>query len=51
LIFQDESNEHRNKTGNQTMPHKTTNNTPPHSYGKITKKNPDLCENHLFKLK
>ncbi|AES91575.1 hypothetical protein MTR_4g114990 [Medicago truncatula] len=29
-IFQYESNEHRTKTGNQTTPHKTTNNKSPH---------------------
>jgi len=36
LIFQQEPNEHRNKTRNQ-MPHKTTNNTTPHSDDEITK--------------
>jgi len=32
------TNEHRNKTQNQTTPHKTKNNTPSHSDDEITKK-------------
>jgi len=32
------TNENRNKTRNQTTPHKTTNNTPSHSDEEITKK-------------
>ncbi|KEH36490.1 hypothetical protein MTR_2g011510 [Medicago truncatula] len=44
-------NEHRKNTENQTTPHKTTNNKPPHLDDEITKKNLDLCENHLFRLK
>ena len=51
-LFQYESNEHRTKTENQTTPHKTTNNKPPHFDDEITKeKKLDLCENHLFRLK
>jgi len=42
---------HRKKTRNQTTPHKTTNNKPPHLDDEITKKKLDLCENHLFRLK
>ncbi|KEH35194.1 hypothetical protein MTR_3g081510 [Medicago truncatula] len=38
LIFQYESNEHYTKTGNQTTPHKTTNNKSPHLDDEITKK-------------
>ncbi|AES60177.1 hypothetical protein MTR_1g041700 [Medicago truncatula] len=37
-IFQYESNVHRTKTGNQTIPHKTTNNKSPHLDDEITKK-------------
>jgi len=37
---------------NQTILHMITNNTTPRLDDKITKKkNQDLCENHLFKLK
>jgi len=32
---------------NQTTPHKTTNNKPPHLGDEITKKNLDLCEKSL----
>ena len=38
MIFQYESNEHRNKTWNQTLSHKTTKTTTPHSNNEITKK-------------
>jgi len=54
LIFQYEPNKHRNKTRNQTMPHKTTNNTMPHSDYEITKtlkKTLDMYGNHLFRWK
>jgi len=45
------TNEHRNKTRNQTTPHKTTNTTS-HSDDEITKKGKNhLCENHLFDWK
>ena len=36
-------NEQRKKMRNQTTPHKTTNNKPPHLRDAITKKNLDLC--------
>ncbi|KEH20787.1 hypothetical protein MTR_8g089930 [Medicago truncatula] len=38
LIFQYESNERRTTKENQTMPHKTTNNKPPHLDDEISKK-------------
>ncbi|AES87477.1 hypothetical protein MTR_4g028020 [Medicago truncatula] len=38
LISQYESNEQRTTTENQTTPHKTTNNTPPHLDDEIAKK-------------
>jgi len=50
-----ETNEHRNKTRNQTTSHKTMNNTASHSDDGITKKHikrkNHLCENHLFDWK
>jgi len=55
-IFQYESNKHCNKMQNQTMPHKTANNTMLHSDGEIKKKKKlkkklDIYGNHLFRLK
>jgi len=47
-IFQQDLNEHCDKTQNQTS-HKTTNNTTPQSDDEITKTQKqklDICENH-----
>jgi len=39
------------ETRNQTTPHKTTNNKPPHLDDEIKKKKPRSMWNHLFRLK
>jgi Na+-translocating ferredoxin:NAD+ oxidoreductase RnfG subunit len=47
----EESNEHRNNTKNQIMPHKTTTNITSHLDDEITKEKLNQYENHLFILK